>query len=248
MMLYNVFRAEVLKLKRTLALVLTLVTPLVIVLLQLLVILRTKNTVPLTWKDFILQTSTFWAILMLPLFVTLETALLAMLEHQNKMFKQLFALPVRRGAVYAAKLAGGMILAGVSILSLYLETIAAGGIIWLIRPEAAPRGDFPWILLLQAAGLLFACTWLLTALHSFVALYWPSFVVAATTGVIGTISGFVVINSESWSKYYPWSIPAIFLVQYVKGVWLWPAFLTAIPGGLAAAVIGGWLFSRREVA
>ena len=44
-----------------------------------------------------------WAILALPLFITLETALLAQTEHSEKHWKHLFALAVPRWVYYAAK-------------------------------------------------------------------------------------------------------------------------------------------------
>ena len=55
------------------------------------------------WVFYTQQTLVIWSLLMLPLFVTLETALVAQWEHHSQQWKHLFALPVSRGALYAAK-------------------------------------------------------------------------------------------------------------------------------------------------
>ena len=120
--------AEQLKVKRTLALWLVPLAPLVIIALQMAIVLqrpeyyRQKDPTS-AWIDYGGQTVFLWAILMLPLFITLETALLANLEHGNGQWKHLFALPIPRNAIYAAKQVSSMVIIGLS--SLVLAIIAA---------------------------------------------------------------------------------------------------------------------------
>lgn len=71
---------ELLKLKRTFALWMTLIAPALVVALEFLVMFKQGYRLaksPDLWPVFNANVSAIWAVLMLPLFVTLEAALLA---------------------------------------------------------------------------------------------------------------------------------------------------------------------------
>ena len=105
--LLRALSAEILKTKRTLAFWMTLVTPAVVCILQLLMLLCWTGQYGAelgdAWIASSQNTYALWAILALPLFITLETALLAQTEHSEKHWKHLFAQPIPRWAAYAAK-------------------------------------------------------------------------------------------------------------------------------------------------
>ena len=115
-------RAEVIKTRRTLAFWLAIIAPLVVISLEVAMFYKNRaiyqNSPPgdEIWFQFGLQTMVLWGLLMMPLFVTLETALVASWEHRNRQWKHLFALPIPRGALYAAKQLCGMALIGLSVL------------------------------------------------------------------------------------------------------------------------------------
>ena len=153
-------RAERLKLKGTLVLWLALIAPAVIVALQVLMAYMRRDyyysRVPFdAWTEYNIQTMLMWALLMMPLFVTLETALVAQLDHANAAWRHLFALPVARGALYAAKQVGGMALIALSLAALAVLTIAGGLAMRVLMPglgfeDAAPVGEVA-----QFAALVF---------------------------------------------------------------------------------------------
>src|SRR5215472_16182717 len=94
-------RMEVLKLRRTLALWAALLVPLAVILMTTALNLsRAKGTrfdpdQPNGWDSLMLDLVLFlWCLIGLPLFVSLETALLAGLEHRENTWKHLFALPI----------------------------------------------------------------------------------------------------------------------------------------------------------
>ncbi|MEO8028105.1 MAG: ABC transporter permease, partial [Bryobacteraceae bacterium] len=106
-MLIRVLRTEFLKLKRTLALWMVVVAPVVVVLLQFLVGYKGGERLSQgndAWPAIVRNSVALWTILMMPLFVTLETSLLAGLEHTDKNWKTLLALPAPRWTIYASKL------------------------------------------------------------------------------------------------------------------------------------------------
>ena len=106
MSLLLVLHAELLKLKRTLAFRVIFVAPLLVAVLQFFVLLKTRQFSPdfKLWETVSRATLSIWAIFMMPLLITLETALINGIEHSDKHWKHIFALPVRRHMVYIAKI------------------------------------------------------------------------------------------------------------------------------------------------
>jgi hypothetical protein len=89
--------AEMLKMKRTLALWLAIIIPLSIVALQFFIVYQRgehwTGQAADAWVEFGQQMFLFWVLLALPLFIALETALLGGLEHQGNQWKHLGAPP-----------------------------------------------------------------------------------------------------------------------------------------------------------
>src|SRR5690348_12104946 len=98
----RVITAEVLKLKRTLALRLAVFAPLMIVLIVLGIYLQRGQQMagpnPLT--GFAQLILTIWTIILFPLYAALAAALLAALEYQSESWKHILALPVKRSTIF----------------------------------------------------------------------------------------------------------------------------------------------------
>jgi hypothetical protein len=251
MCLARALSAEWLKLRRTLALWLVPIAPLVIVALQLAIVLertgyyRQQGFADI-WENYAQQTVFLWALLMLPLFITLETALLGNLEHANQQWKHLFALPVSRGALYGAKQLIAMLLIGLSMLALYLTIVVSGLAIRLIVPGLGFEAPVPWLRLLQYVGLAYLASWLVIAIHTWVSLRWRSFVVAIAVG-IGAMVVAVVIFQSGWNRWYPWTLPGMITYSLEEGLRPWVEVGLGGLGGIAAAALGGWNVTRRDV-
>ena len=92
--LYRALVAEMLKMKRTLALWLAIIAPLLVVGLNMAMgyerreFYQSQQLGAQIWFDFGVQTMVLWGLLMMPLFVTLETALVATWEHGNSLFSE----------------------------------------------------------------------------------------------------------------------------------------------------------------
>lgn len=244
------FGCEMFKLRRSLAFRLALVAPLVVVFLQFVLLLdhggASHGGQSEAWLKFGGQTLVFWCLLMLPLFITLETALEAGLEHAGSNWTFLFALPVSRGAVYAAKLTAGLVLIGLSMLVLLGGIGAAGLLVRAFRPELGLGFDVPWRELLRLAWAAYLSCWLLIALHAWVGMRWKNFVVAMGFGIAMTIAGILVINSR-WAAFYPWTIPTLVLNGAREGNLPASSLWLGCAGGVIAGFLGGWEFTRRDV-
>ena len=249
--LIRAISAEMMKMKRTLALRMVLIAPLVVVGLLFLQIYMQDSPKrrPLAgdeaWMSLATAVTNLWSFLMLPLFITLEAALLGGLEHGEKQWKHLFALPVPRWTIYVAKLFVCVALIAASTIVLWAGTIAAGLALQQILPAAGNMGFAPWAAMLRLAMLPWLAAWLIIALQIWVSLRWRSFPVSVGFGMTGTVIGFIVMQSDKWGKFYPWALPLTTIAGEGKNM---PFAVTyGIIGGIVGGLLGCWEMTRRDV-
>lgn len=249
--LMRALSAEALKLKGTLALWMCLVAPAVVtVLFVLQFAARSSSTAPVApdpaqaWQVFGQSVLGLWAFLMLPLFVTLEAALLAGLEHADRQWKHLLALPLPRGAHYLAKLAALAALVGLAFLALVALVPVGGYALMLLKPEFGIGGPPPWAFLLRSVALCYLASLLVVALQLWISVRWRSFTIAVSVGMSATVMGFLIGQSERYGHWYPWSMPM--QVFGGKGQWVEFVLVASLAGGLVVALLGLADFRRRE--
>lgn len=207
--LFRALHAEVFKLKRTLAFWMVFIAPLLVALLQFLIGLNQRKGAPNAgqlWEATFQNILIVWAFFMLPLFVTLETALLAGIEHGERQWKHLLALPLPRHVYFLAKVLVAVTLAGLSTLVLCLYALFVGFV--LVRTRSGlPPGNAPQIGVFFLSGLkLWFSAWLIVAIHTWVSLRWSSFTLALGTGVAGTFFALFAASAKI-GKFYPWLLP-----------------------------------------
>ena len=249
MILTRVLSAELLKLRRTLAFWMVLIAPLVVLLLTFLMFHQrsayfAKQGKPL-WDSLQRNAFTVWAILMLPMYIALQSSLLAAIEHGEDRWRNLLALPVPRWALYAVKLAIPCAMVFVSSAALNLGALGAGSLLEWLKPELRFPAPLPWgaawnYTLYTMGSALFIIT-----LQQWVSLRFPAFAASAGFGVCGTVVGFVLINSSKYGPWWPWCLPAQMMVA--KAGATEHALWYSAAGALAAALAGGIEFCRRDV-
>ena len=245
MSLLRALHAELLKLKRTLAFRVIFVLPLLIALLQFLVILRTKTYSRgfNLWQTHPTNSFQIWAVFMMPLLIALVTALLNGIEHSDKQWKHLFALPAPRRSIYFSKfiVALGLILASTMVLALL--TIVVGVVAVSLKPELAHTGSVPFFAIAKQATLVWLAGWLITAIHTWISIRWAGFPIPLGAGIGGTFFA-LFAASASLGKYYPWLLP---MNLFLEGRFT-TALVLGIGGGIVAAFLGCFEFVRRDVA
>lgn len=245
MSLIRVLHAELLKLKRTLAFRMIFVAPLLVAMLQFFVVYRQRKFGAdfKLWEMVPKGSLSVWAVFMLPLLVTLETALVNGVEHGEKQWKHLFTLPIPRHAVYAAKWVVAQALAAASTLILVVLTVLAGVALMRLRPELANSGAVPYGWIFKHAAMVWLAAGLVIAIHTWVSIRWPGFALALGVGIGGTFFALFAASAQI-GKYYPWLLPVnVFMDGRTNA-----ALILGIVGGLVAAVIGCVEFVRRDVA
>ena len=245
MSMLRVLHAELLKLKRTLAFRVIFVLPLLVALLQFFALLRSRQFAPgfKLWETLPSNMLAVWAVFMMPLLITLETALLNGIEHGDRQWKHICALPVPRHAIYLAKLIVAQGLTAVSTLILCVLTALVGLAVMRLRPELAASGPVPYGWLAKYACLVWLAAWLIIAIHTWVSIRWSGFAVALGVGIGGTFFA-LFAASASAGEYYPWLLP----MNVLKDERFTTALLLGVGGGVVAALLGCLEFVRRDVA
>lgn len=244
MSLFRALHAELLKLKRTLAFRVIFVLPFLVATLQFFIAWRTKKFPPgfSVWDTMPLSSLQIWAVFMLPLLITLETALLNGIEHSDRQWKHIFALPVPRYSIYFAKVIVAQALVLVSTFILAGLIVLAGMAAMELRPELANSGPAPYGWIAKYAALVWLASWLIIAIHTWVSMRWSGFPIPLGTGIAGTFFA-LFAASASVGKYYPWLLPMnIFLEGRSTS-----AIVLAVAGGIIAMLVGCFEFVRRDV-
>jgi hypothetical protein len=247
-MFFRVLLTECLKLKRTLALWMVLVSPLVMVLLQFAISAKGAHVFVESGKDawppMVRQTVEVWTLLMMPMFVTLETSLLAGLENTGKNWKSLLALPAPGWTIYVSKLVVTICLLWAAHAVLIVGTIGSGRLLRLLYPAlnlgSMPLSPFVVPMLRVSVSALLA-----VAIQHWVSLRWHSYTVAMGFGMCAMIVGVFAVQSKVLGSWFPWSLPIRAVLDGAAGIDRITAL--AVVGTIVAATIGCWGFVRREI-
>ena len=231
--LLRAFWAETLKMKRTLSMRLAFIAPAAVMIYCSALVpgRRSQNPTTTCGSSIWRMGRIFWTLLMLPLFVTLQSALLGGIEHRNEQWKQMFAQPVSRWAIYMAKQLGVALMMALSFVALMGFLVASGLLLRLVRPDLGLHVAIPWGDLVWPLGAAYLASWLLMAIHTWVGLRWKSFALASAVGIVMTVAGVVIISSK-WGSYYPWAMPGVLVNGFSKGMSLWrPELVFRLRGG-----------------
>lgn len=209
--LQRTLSADVLKLRRTAALRLTLFSGVLPVLLTFCIFYFKgqyiiKGGVD-PWPRFV---STCWqtaGTLLLPLFVVLLTSLVVNIETKATAWKHLYALPVGRGAVFVSKLLLLLTLNAVALLLFASAVLGAGLLLGQLKPGLGFQShQAPLETILRMLGHTYVATLGLLAVQYIVSLYWRSFVVPVGVGMGAVVATIALLSWEHVDKI-PYAAP-----------------------------------------
>jgi len=254
-MLWRVFRTELLKVKRTVALRLAVLTPLIVVLLMLFI----ASQMPLTmlrrrgiendWVALARMNFVFWGLLMLPLYITVESSLIAGIDHAESQWKALLARPIPRYLFYLAKLAVVVGLVLLSTVILVTGVIISGLILPHMQQTATFETPVPALQIIKQGFEMTALGFLALSIQHWVSLKWRAFAVSTGVGIIAMVLGYGMVAASQpnggWTQWFPWSLPMLVLAA-------WPVPVsTVLLGSTFMAIVvttaGCVEFSTREV-
>lgn len=236
-------RAEIIKLRGSLALLLCVVAPVAVAVLMA-VIFNRRGGGDTTWWMYLLGNAAAWAYFMLPMTVTALTVLVAQMEHGPRFWNHLLALPIPRRHIFFAKACVVMLLcAGMTVLLALLAPML-GYLSDVLTPGRTLTGPIGWSELLGLLSRIYASAWLLVAIQLWAALRWRSFVPPLALGIGGTFVAVMVTGSEL-GPYFPWLIPTNALANDPSAADL--ALVIGIVGGALCTAAMAVDLARRPV-
>ncbi len=240
---------EHLKLKRTLTVWMVLVAPFVVNLMYFLTFLDYGETHheydPEAWLSYMRSVLSMWSVLMLPLLITLQSALLGNSEHANQQWKHLFALPLPRWSYFAAKwvLLFELILVS-SLLNMGMSLVGGWGTGQVYTTMGLTLDAIPWAGLFIMNGKAFLAALLMLSIHTWISLRWQNIIVSIGSGMVAVVVSLFVMRSDTWAPIYPWTLP--FSSFSMENGLLGQIMAIALIGGSLFALFGAWEFTRRE--
>ncbi len=232
---------EIVKLKRTLVLLVCIAAPLCAGAFPVMVMLNHPGDKP--WVQMLAEGAAVWAYFLLPMAVTALTVLVAQIEHGPRMWNHLLTLPVNRGKLFAAKLV--VVLGLVLLMSLILYAVLYAAVIacTLFIPGASVSGDPQWgdtfvsLLMMNGAGLT------MIVLQLWVALRFRGFAVPLVLGIVGTFFA-LAIQAAKTAVFLPWLAPAYtFTITRPDSLHV---VIFGYAGGLVLIPLMLWHLSRYE--
>jgi len=201
-------RAEILKIRRTRAVWLAFGAPLSVIALYLLLIgAGAVDPGETGWTQTSMAMLGMWTFLMLPLYVALETALINAVDHEARGWTHLFALPVPRGAIHAAKLCMGLALVGLS------SVVLAGGLLGAIAAlqgaGVAAEESLPWQHVLGGVARGYGGALGIIAIHHALSLRLRGFEWPLGIGIVATIFATQISRSSDYWFFFPWGYPTV---------------------------------------
>jgi len=202
------------------------------------------------WDWLLRNCASMWGLLMLPLYVTLETALVSGVDHGSSAWKHLYALPLPRWSIYMAKQVINFGIVGLSTLILVAGALLSGLIVQAsgLQPAIDYSAPVPWDKIPSIVSGIFFAAWLIIAIHTWVSMRWRSFTVASAVGIVATVVNFVLLNSRELAPYYPWTQPVVSIQHTLYGMTATSVALAiGFVGGVLFALVACWEVTRRDV-
>ncbi len=236
---------ELLKIRRSLALMMMFAIPLMVATLNALILVRRHGVHMIRaehWDFYWLGSTGLWCYFMLPLYIALITSLLNGHEHKHQTWRLMLTLPVTQLQLFVVKacLAWLFVLGASAILA--LGTTLGAGV--LILFGASARGAFDFAPLPFLAKLAITSLPVLAIQH---ALSWrlQNLFAPLALGVIATMGITQMGGSKSWI-WYPW-VYSLMAVNGSDHVNQQHALMLSAGVGAVLFAASAWYLTRREV-
>jgi ABC-2 type transport system permease protein len=192
---------EILKLRRSLVLLLCGAAPLCVAIICVLIGLKTKGPAPL---DRYWQTgAAFWAFAMLPMSVTALSVLMAQMEHGPRTWDHILAIPGARRRIFLAKMLVMFGLVATITALVGLTLIGGAEVMAWFKPVTSFVDQAK---LAATLGKMLLASGLMCVIQLWTALAFRSFVPPLLLGIMGTFVS-VAAASAKEGAYFPWLMP-----------------------------------------
>jgi len=243
-MLIKLIQIELLKTKRSLALLMMFLSPLMVLLVNLLLLLNNEGKMigVKGWSIFWLQNYAMWGYFMMPLYIALITALLNGIDHRSNGWRFMMSQPVKQKDLFLAKLilawfyfigACVVLFLGIVLSIVCLEAFGVSGV-EMLSFEVSQKLAYTTV-----AGLA-----ILTIQH-IVSWRWKNIVAPLGLGVVATMSIMQFSHSKYW-HFNPWTY-TLMTTNGADPTGQTLAIIYSLVISLALTLIALYWLGRREV-
>ncbi len=231
-MIGQLFLVELLKIRRSLVLVMTLVCPLAIVGFMFLMTLRAWDPPEMTGADmarFWSDVVSTWAYFMLPLFVALTTSLIHGHEHRNQTWRLMLSLPIGVDTLYIAKALLAIALTLCAHVILLVSIVLALWAFGLAGYDLTGAFDLrSWRVLWAPAAAALP----MLAIQHGLAWHFRSLVPPLSIAVVATFVGMELAATRLW-VWVPWSYPTVSITAQTVEAQRLAVLLSPVIGAVA---------------
>lgn len=164
------------------------------------------------WLRYIGAALGVMGVLILPFYVIFMAFSVNNIEHKNDTWKTLFAQPLNKFSIYAAKYLYAVILIFICLTLFGVLTYVLGQVLQLLVPKYNFNGYDPSVLLAKFYLKLFLSSLGILSIQFILSLIWADFLKPMGIGFVGTIMGIITAN-VGWKYAYliPYSHPTLVL-------------------------------------
>jgi len=164
------------------------------------------------WARYSGATLNVMGMLIMPFYVIFMAFSVNNIEHKNDTWKTLFAQPLHKFSIYAAKYLFAVLLIFLCLFLFAALTFGFGYLLQALVPKYTFNQYNPSAFLLNSYAKLFLSSLGILSLQFILSLIWADFLKPMGIGFVGTIMG-IVTASLNWQYAYliPYSLPALAL-------------------------------------
>lgn len=208
-------RAEMLKIKGTFAIWLSVIGASLVVVLWFCILFFKANDFAKVFSkgnpwDFLI-TNCFAGVefFLLPLYIVLLNSLVLQIEHKAFAWKSVLAMPVKRSQVFISKLVIILVLIFLTHLLFAFEILMTGKILGILKPVLPfTKTTTPYLLLLKITLKSFVSILALCVLQFWLSIRIKNFIVPLGIGLAGTVTAGILWK---WKKsiFIPYALPIL---------------------------------------
>lgn len=205
----NVFKVELLKLRHSKILNIVMFLPLFFVILGFTNFLRYRELFTEkgqnVWSQVYTQSSMFYGLFLIALFITIIIAVLVRIENAEDNFKRILTLPIKRSDLYIAKLVVVCGIVALNLIIFMLLTIFVGLIM-------APSNQSMPMELIYSPMLCIVASLPVIGIQYYLSMKFKNIAIPLGIGLAFSIPALLINNTKYW-MLFPWAYPGRVLLN-----------------------------------
>ncbi|MBI9050184.1 MAG: ABC transporter permease [Anaerolineaceae bacterium] len=245
----NLFIAETMKQKRSLTIVVIALAPILMFIFNFMIGLGgyygTKAYGSEIVDTVINNSLNLWALIMLPMALSLLAALNANVEFRNNQWKQIYAFPVPTWKIMTVKWVINVAMSAMAHIFHLVLMLAAAFVLVTLNGHSFV-GAMDYVYVFQHILVIFLASIMIVTIQTILALVFDNFLLVMALGTGLMISNYFVAQS-SYGYLSPWSHPMRLNRFMSEDPYFWPLLVINIFGSLILAYVAFILLKKRQI-